>query len=166
LLVPDDVYDLSCTNTRDEQVLAGCFPGLTIISATNFILEHPLQLSQHFLEHRTGRVVHLQAMHSTSDWFAFTMWQDGFPQRVLSLSPDTGIIEDIGPRLAFEQPYWEGKHPVVDRHNRIDPDFPLPFHPMDLGRTALLTFWGFQIEGDPADEMIDTAQIPLMNYRR
>lgn len=54
-------------------------------------------------------------MHSVVDWFAFAVWTDGELVRSLSISGGEGrIIEDIGQRLSFEPPYWEGTHPVDD----------------------------------------------------
>jgi hypothetical protein len=57
-------------------------------------------------------------MHSVVDWFAFAVWQDGRLKRSLSLSPDSGVLEDIGAKLPFEEPYWSGKHPAVNPRRR------------------------------------------------
>ncbi|WP_420719932.1 DUF6928 family protein [Streptomyces sp. NA13] len=40
------------------------------------------------------------------------MWEDGHLLRSLSLSPDSGVIENIGTPLPFEQPYWAGDRPA------------------------------------------------------
>jgi len=39
---------------------------------------------------------------------AFAQWVNGKLVRSLSLSPDSGILEDIGPRFPFEEPFWSG----------------------------------------------------------
>jgi hypothetical protein len=83
-------------------------------------------------------------MHSVVDWFAFAHWNNGRLVRSLSLSPDSGILEDIGLKLAFEEPYWSGQHPAGDDE---DDEYPLPFHPLDLGEAALSEFFGGQIDG-------------------
>ena len=49
-------------------------------------------------------------MHSVVDWLAFAKWKNGELVRSLSLSPDSGILEDIGLRLPFEEPFWSSKH--------------------------------------------------------
>jgi hypothetical protein len=53
-------------------------------------------------------------MHSVVDWFAYAIWANGKLLRSLSLSPVSGILENIGQRLPFEEPYWSGEHPAVD----------------------------------------------------
>ncbi|MFD4655933.1 DUF6928 family protein [Kitasatospora sp. NPDC058444] len=54
----------------------------------------------------------LHAMHSVVDWLAFGVWEDGRLVRSLSLSPDSGIIEDIGEPLSFEVPSWARERPA------------------------------------------------------
>jgi hypothetical protein len=44
-------------------------------------------------------------MHSVVDWFAYAQWINGKFVRSPSLSPDNGILEDIGQRLPFEEPF-------------------------------------------------------------
>jgi hypothetical protein len=84
-------------------------------------------------------------MHSVVDWFAFAKWMNGKLVRSLSLSPDDGILEDMGQRLAFEEPFWSGKNPVTNDDG--DDECPLPFHPLELGEAALREFLGYQLEG-------------------
>lgn len=65
-------------------------------------------------------VVTLHAMHSVVDWFAYAMWTNGKLVRSLSLSPGSGIPEDIGQRLPFEEPYWSGEFPALDSEEEKD----------------------------------------------
>jgi hypothetical protein len=78
------------------------------------------------------------------------------------LSPD-GILDDIGQRLPFEEPFWSGQHPVSDDGGD---EYPLPFHPLELGEAALKEFFGYQLEGliDPA--LLQPKSITLVKYQR
>jgi hypothetical protein len=102
-------------------------------------------------------------MHSVVDWFAYAQWINGELVRSISLSPDSGILEDIGRRLPFEEPFWSGRHPATDGN---DDGYPFPFHPLELGEAALKEFFGYQLEGfiDPA--LIEPESIPLVKYKR
>nr|WP_167348344.1 hypothetical protein [Streptomyces bicolor] len=96
---------------------------------------------------------------------------DGRLVRSLSLSPDTGIIEDIGQRLPFELPYWEGHHQVEPGAPSEDEgQYPLPFHPLGLGERAMLEFFGFHVEscsaGDEAAEpVVDVWAVEAQGFR-
>jgi hypothetical protein len=84
-------------NPPQDQLLAGCFPGLTVICTADAALDRPSTLDQRFLDEGKGRTVILHAMHSVVDWFAYALWTpDGALTRSLSLSPDNGVIENIG----------------------------------------------------------------------
>ena len=76
-------------------------------------IDNPSSLSDKYLLNDYGRDIHLHAMHSVVDWFAFAHWENGVLQRSLSISPGNGVIEDLGSQKQFEKPYWQGKHPVV-----------------------------------------------------
>lgn len=104
-------------------------------------------------------------MHSVVDWFAFARWSQGRLVRALSLSPDSGVLEDIGPRLEFEQPYWSGDRPAVDPGEDPD-DYPLAFHPLELGEDALLAMFGYQWEGPIVERTFDPASVPLLRLKR
>ena len=54
-----------------------------------------------FLEGAGAKTVYLHAMHSVVDWFAFAVWHGQKVRRSLSLSPDSGVMEDIGSPLPF-----------------------------------------------------------------
>jgi hypothetical protein len=164
-LEPLDDGELSFTCPPDNELVIGCFPGLSIIAAKEFGIDNPSALDPKFLNAATGTAVFLHAMHSVVDWFAYAIWTGGRLKRSLSLSPDSGIIEDIGPRLAFEEPYWAGDHPVFDPEEDEEEDYPFPFHPLELGEAALFDLFGYQLEGDaPSD--VQPENVTLMRFKR
>lgn len=124
-LIPIEDGTLADTCPRDGEVCIGCFPGVSIVAAEEFGIDHPSTLPQPFIDAGGSGTVTLHAMHSVVDWFAFAQWQNGKLIRSLSLSPDSGILEDIGPKFPFEQPYWAGEHPAVDPEE--DDEYPFPF---------------------------------------
>jgi hypothetical protein len=157
---------LSYTCPPDDEINIGCFPGLSVVAAAEFGIDYPSKLPPRFLRSAAGRTVYLHAMHSVVDWFAFAVWQAGRLQRSLSLSPDSGVLEDIGARLPFEEPYWSGKHPAVDPDDEDegDPPYPFPFHPLELGEAALGEFFGYHLEGELTS--LDPESIPLASFKR
>jgi len=169
MLQPLADVSLQETYPPEEELYIACFPGLAIVMARDFGIDRPSELPPTFLKNATGPVVYLHAMHSVVDWSAFAVWRAGSLVRSLSLSPDDGVIEDIGARLPFEAPYWAGAHSADDPEELEDEDYepyPLPFHPLDLGEVALLNFLGFQIEGYIADFKVTPENIPLMRFKR
>jgi len=115
----------------------GCFPGVSVVAAEEFGIEYPSKLPQKVLLPPVAvEPLRFHAMHSVVDWFAYATWANGQLVLSLSLSPDNGIMEDIGSRLPFEEPYWSGEHPAVDSDEEEDA-YPFPFHPLDLGEATL-----------------------------
>ncbi len=106
-------------------------------------------------------------MHSVVDWFAFAIWDGQTLCRSLSVSPDSGILENIGEPLEFERSYWAGERPAVDPEDD-DPDepYPLPFHPLELGESALAALFGFVLEGPISEGRFDPAEYPLLVFQR
>ncbi len=155
--------DLSYTYVKDGTVVAGCFPGLRIIVASDVAIDRPSQLPHKFIASEGTTIVH--AMHSVVDWFAYAVWKDGVLERSLSLSPDDGIIEDLGTRMAFEVPYWEGAHPAVDPDEEPD-GYPLPFHPLELGDAALREYFGFDLEGEANSQWLAPERIRMFQFER
>lgn len=164
-LEPLDDGELSSTCPPDNEIVIGCFPGLTIIAAKEFAIDNPSKLDPKFLAASTGSAVYLHAMHSVVDWFAYAVWADGKLKRSLSVAPDNGVIENIGPRLAFEEPYWTGERPVFDPEEEQEEDYPLPFHPLELGEAALFELFGYQLEGDAVTNVQPEA-ITLLRFKR
>jgi len=163
-LEPAGDGDLSYTNPPRNELHIGCFPGVSIVAAKEFAIDYPSKLPQRFIDAGGSGAVYLHAMISTVDWFAYAKWTNGRLVRSLSVCPDSGVMEDIGRRFPFEEPYWSGSHPVDDDDG--DDAYPLPFHPLDLGEAALRELFGYQLEGfvDPA--LIEPESVPLAIYKR
>jgi hypothetical protein len=153
------------TCPADDELYVGCFPGVSILAAKEFGIDCPSKLAASFIAGGGGGSVYLHAMHSAVDWFAFALWTNGKLVRSLSLSPDTGILEDRGSRLSFEEPFWSGQYPVMDGEEKDD-EYPFPFHPLELGEAALKEFFGYQLEGFVDATLLDPESIPLIKYKR
>ena len=154
--------DLSYTCPPDDELHIGCFPGVSILAAKEFGIDYPSRLPQRFIAAGGNGTVYLHAMHSVVDWLAFAQWTNGELVRSLSLSPGSGIMEDLGPRLLFEDPYWLGRRPLPDDAD----DYPFPFHPLELAEEALKEFFGYQLEGPDGPMLTDPESIPLVKYKR
>ena len=164
-LEPLDDGELSFTCPPGDEICVGCFAGLSLIAAKAFAIDHPSRLPPAFLAAAKGRTVYLHAMHSVVDWFAYAIWVDRKLERSLSLSPESGILEDIGTRQSFEEPYWSGQHPAFDPGEE-DGEYPFPFHPLDLGEAALLHLFGYQLEGPADPGHVRPEEIPLLRFKR
>jgi len=149
--------DLSYTFPPDNELCIGCFPGVSIVAAKEFGIDHPSMLPERFIIAAGAGMVTLHAMHSVVDWIAFAQWTNGKLLRSLSLSANSGILENIGKRLAFEQPFWSGEHPAVDEYEaEEDGAYPFPFHPLELGEAALEELFG----------CLKPECVPLVRYKR
>ncbi|TYB53203.1 hypothetical protein FXF51_49905 [Nonomuraea sp. PA05] len=142
---------------------ATSFPGVELICCDHFMIDHPSQLPAHLVEAGKGRRLVLHAMHSVVDWLAFAVWEDGLLVRSLSLSPGNGIIENLGEPYPFEQPYWNGEHPVLPDEEDEEP-YPLPFHPLELGEDALREMLGFTVEGSIEPGDVDAEAVELLGF--
>lgn len=154
--------DLSNTCPPDDEICIGCFPGVAIVAAKEFGIDYPSKLPPQFIAAGRSGTVCLHAMHSVVDWFAYAQWSNGRLVRSLSLSPDSGIMEDIGARLPFEEAYWSGKHPAVED----DDEYPFPFHPLELGEATLAELFGYQLEGTADSRLLEPETVPLLRYQR
>jgi hypothetical protein len=157
--------DLSNPCPRGGEVLLGCFAGASVVAAEEFAIDRPSRLPQTFVNAGAKGTIRLHAMNSVVDWHAFAIWSDGKLQRSLSLSPDTGILEDIGARLPFEEEYWSGKHPAIE-NGADQEEYPLPFHPLDLAEASLKELFGFQLEGPVDAAQLDPESVPLLRFKR
>jgi len=157
--------ELSFTCPPDDEVHIGCFPGVSVVAAKEFGIDYPSKLDQRFIAAGGNGTVTLHAMHSVVDWFAYATWANGKLTRSLSLSPGSGIMEDVGQRLAFEEPFWSGEHPAVDSEEEEDA-YPFPFHPLELGEAALKNQFGYQLEGYIDASLLEPESIPLVRYKR
>ncbi len=149
----------------DNELHIGCFPGVSVVTAKEFGIDYPSKLYQRFITAGGSGTITLHAMHSVVDWFAYAIWANGKLLRSLSLSPDSGILENIGQRLPFEEPYWSGEHPAVDTEEEKDA-YLFPFHPLELGEAALLELFGYQLEGYSGTWLLEPEMIPLVRYKR
>lgn len=159
-LVPIGEGDLSYTCPPDDEVHLGCFSGVSVVAAKEFGIDCPSKLHERFIGAGGNGTVTLHAMHSVVDWFAYAIWTNGKLVRSLSLSPESGIIEDIGHPLPFEAPFWSGER------REEDDAYPFPFHPLELGEAALKERFGYQLEGQIDAALLDPESIPLIRYKR
>jgi len=157
--------DLSNTCPPDNEVYIGCYPGLNIIAAKEFALDYPSKLDRRFIDFGKGKKIYLHAMHSAVDWFAFAIWSNHKLERSLSLSPDSGILEDIGSKLPFEEPYWNGNKPVFESKDDKE-EYPFCFHPLELGEEALSELFGYNLEGEMKSTNAEPENISVLHFKR
>jgi hypothetical protein len=145
-------------NPPDGRVYVGCFDGLTVVCTGDVALDKPSAVARRFLAEARGRTTYVHAMHSVVDWGAFAVWEaDGTLRRALSLSPGLGVTENVGEPFEFEMPYWAGQR-------RLDGDYPLPFHPLELAEDALRAFFGFVYEGSCLDDDPELEDVVLVAF--
>lgn len=163
-LLPLDDGNLAYTCPPDNELCAGCFPGVSVVAAKELGIDYPSKLPRRFIEVGRSGTVTVHAMHSVVDWFAYAQWVNGTLIRSLSVSPDSGILEDIGRRLPFEEPYWSGQHPAVEDEEADA--YPFPFHPLELGEAALASLFGYQLEGVMDASLFEPEAVSLARYKR
>ncbi len=149
-------------NPPEGRVYAGCFGDVTLLCTSEAAIDYPSRVDRRFLDVADGRTVYLHAMHSVVDWFAYAIWTDGKLVRALSLSPDSGVLENIGVPRPFEASYWAGKHPVPSEPGK--PPYPLPFHPLEMADAAQRALFGFSYEGVASPDDPDLESIPLAGF--
>ncbi len=167
ILEPAGEGTLLNTCPDEDEVYVGCFPGLTIISASELTKTvFPSQLDAKFVDAATAGTVYLHLMESVSGSFAYAVWHNGKLERALGVTPEgPEVFEDIGMRLAFEAFYWEkSAHPAFEPGE--GGDFPLQFQPLDLGEAALKALFGYQLEGEADETLLDPETIPLLHFKR
>ncbi len=160
----DDTYVRS-----EEEVYIAHFGCVTVVASVEFAHDKPSDINPHFFKIAGNRHVYTHAMHSAVDFFAFSVRKEGLLVRSFSVSPDRGVMEDVGNRLPFEESFWAGEHPVDDPEDLADPDYepyPFPFHPLELGEAALVEFFGYQLEGLVDPSLLDPAKVPLLRFKR
>lgn len=148
-------------------VYAASLDGVEVVGDRSVMIDAPSELPEHLVAASAGRRLVLHAMHSVVDWLAFAVWEDGRLVRSLSLSPESGIIENIGEPLPFELPYWAGERPadIVPWPGEEEEPYALPFHPLELGEDALRALCGFVLEGRPEPGDIDADAVELYGFR-
>jgi len=159
--IDDGTFEESL-NPEDGEIYVAAYPGLTIVSTSDAAEDYPSLISRTLRDAVPAREVYLHAMHSAVDWFAFAIWTDGVLRRALSLSPDSGLMENLGTPLPFEAPYWAGERAIESEPD--DHPYPLPFHPLDLAEQALRELLGFCIEGEIAADDLDVRELPMAGF--
>lgn len=140
-------------------VCAASLPGSEVVCSAQFARHRPSELTEWILGSADGKDAYAVFMHSAEDWSAFAVWSDGQLLRSLSINPEFGTIEDVGERLPFEIPFWEGDFPV-----RQEVSYALPFHPIDLGNAALREFFGFILEGREDEACFDPEEVEIPQF--
>lgn len=156
--------NLSVTCPRRGFVHIANLGDLVVVATSSVAIDNPSKIPRHYLRFANFKYTYVFAMHSVVDWFAFAIWENGQLIRSLSLSPDSGVIEDIGSHLSFEEEFWNHKHPAVDPGDEDD-SYPLPFHPLEFGEHTLLHLMGFQYEGIESLNKVDPEAIPMQCFR-
>jgi len=156
----DDIYP------ADDLTYATVLPGAELLCDQRLALDRPSELPEHLRKAGAGRRIIMHGMHSVVDWLGFAVWEDGRLVRSLSLSPGSGIIENIGEPYEFEMLYWTGERPVkpVPGWPNQEP-YALPFHPLDLGEEALRALFGFILEGRRHSDDIDALAVHMHGFR-
>ncbi|MFH7594521.1 hypothetical protein WDV06_05365 [Streptomyces racemochromogenes] len=151
----------------DGQTYAAGRPAVELVCDRRVMVDLPSQLPDELVAAGAGRRTVPHALHSVVDWLAFAVWEDGRLVRSLSLSRDTGIVENTGEPLPFERPYWAGERPAatVSWPGEDEEPYALPFHPLDLGEDALRALCGFIVEGRPRPGDVDADTVALHGYR-
>ncbi|WP_379553588.1 DUF6928 family protein [Qipengyuania sp. DGS5-3] len=154
---------LSFLNPDDGEIFVGVYGDLKIVAHTDLSGDFPSRIDARWRSLDLGSKAYLHATHSAVDWCSFALWDKGTLVRALGVSPDSGVQEDIGERLPFEVPFWDGLHSLDDEFEDDEP-YPLPFHPLELSETALLSMLGIQFEGSPDDWVCDPEDVPIMKF--
>lgn len=144
---------------RNREIRAGVYGDLVILAHEGFAKDKPSEIPRAMLAAGAFQNTYVHATHSVVDWYAISQWKQGELGRSLSLSPDNGIIENIGEPLSFEAPFWDGEFAMDD-----EDEYPLPFHPLDLSEVALAATVGFGFGGDPSTWVCDPIEIPILSF--
>ena len=151
---------LDFLNPKKREIYVGDYGDLKIVAHADLAKDFPSRIDPRWRNADLGPTVYLHATHSVVDWGAFALWRNGDLLRAVSVSPDSGIIENVGEQLPFESSFWDGSHSLG-----YDEAYPLPFDPLELAEAALLANLGFQFEGNPDDWVRDPVDIPIMRLR-
>lgn len=160
-MMPQGLTTFENAAPRGKDVLVGVYPGVTLVAAEELGIDRLSQTEPKFLEQGRNRRLTVHAQHSVVDWTAFAWWEKGVLQRALSVSPDSGIAEDIGARLPFEDVFWDPPEVIYGE----DAGFPYG-HPLELGEHALAHFIGTQYEGYAEDWLWDTTELSICAFKK
>lgn len=161
---PIEDGNLHYGNPPEGKVYAGVLEGLSIICTWDAAGDSYAALPEHFVTEAAGRTLYLHAMHSVVDFFSYAIWEpDGTLRRAYSLSPDSGVIADVGTPLPFEEKYLAGDPEFLESLDSDD-EYPFRFHPLDLAEAALRALFGFNYEGAYEDDDPELEDVVLAGY--
>ncbi|MDX8143720.1 hypothetical protein SK854_16455 [Lentzea sp. BCCO 10_0061] len=161
---PIEDGNLHYGNPPEGKVYAGVFEGLSIICTRDAAGDSYTDLPEQFVNEAAGRTLYLHAMHSVVDFFSYAIWApDGTVRRAYSLSPDSGVIADVGTPLRFEEKYLAGDPEFLESLDSDD-EYPFRFHPLDLAEAALRALFGFNYEGAYEDDDPELEDVVLAGY--
>lgn len=150
-----DVLLVDALDPPADIAYVGCFNNLDVVCGWSVVADRPSQLSEEVRHASERRAVQLVAMHGDADWCMYGAWEHGELTRAFSACPDPGVMEDIGDRLPFEEPFLSAGADGAG----------LGFDPDELGKAALRHFFGFSLDGDGGIDDVDPELIPMVGYR-
>jgi hypothetical protein len=152
-----DVLLADALDPPEDVAYVGCFNNLDVVCGWSVVADRPSQLSEDVRNASQRRAVRLVAMHGDADWCMYGVWEHDELTRAFSACPDPGVMEDVGERLPFEEPFLStgaaGAGPAG-----------LPFDPDELGKAALRHFFGFSVDGNGGIDDVDPEVIPMVGY--
>lgn len=152
--------NLANTYPSKRTVQISDFGAFVVVATEAVAIDNPSKIPRTLLKLFEYKYTYVFAMHSVVNWFAFAVWKNGVLIRSLSLDSETGVIEDLGEHLSFEEEYWANKHPATDPEDEDD-SYPLPFHPLEFGENTLLNLLGYQYEGIESLNKIDPELVAM-----
>ncbi|MFJ5561276.1 DUF6928 family protein [Streptomyces sp. NPDC093250] len=145
---------------EDGAACVASFPRFDVVCSRKIARDHPSDLASEAARLAGKRSAYAVCMESSEDWASIFAWSPTGPFRAVSMSPGSGVIEDVGQKFPFEQPFWNGQRPVRASSYR------LPFHPIDLGNEALRHFFGFILEGAEDYLCVDPEEVEIPVFDR
>lgn len=137
----------------------GTFEGGLLLGTQDAHLYNPTKLASRYLKPSLGSKVTLLTQRPLNDMFAYGRWERGQLIRSISVNPVGRVWESIGTPEPFESPFWAGQRAAA-------PNYPLPFHPLDMGDAALRDVLRLHVEGLPEPGLIDISSVLLHRFER
>lgn len=145
---------------EDGTVCVASFERFDLVCSRVFARDHPSDMVIEASRLAGGRNAYAVCMESSRDWTSILAWSPSQIVRAVSLNPSEGVLEDVGHKFPFEDPFWNGRRPVQTT------GYALPFHPIDLGNEALRNFFGFILEGAEDDLCVDPEEVEVPVFQR